>query len=367
MENANFFDKISKKYLATENLGKQIFGAIVNRWWLCVLLLFFSLALIYIHSFTDPIDTLWINLWLQLVVLTIIIWVAISVCRSLTNVFSLRKNEIGITWCQISILIAVGFWIIGFLIIFDTKNHPQYAVALGVVGTILSWIFQDTVKGVVAFIHLRLNHLLCIGDWIKIPKYGVDGTVIHVTLTTVSVYNWDTTTSSIPTSVLHSDHFINLQNMTEGKTYGRRMCKSFVLDTDLFHAISTEEANILQSSKKICLYLPKEEINPGMINAKIFRLYLFHWLMNHPHVSQQPSLMVRWMEQVEYGMPLQIDAYIIDSNLSAFEWQQSQIIEHIIESMEWFGLRLYQSPSSYDASNSNIHVMKKEINHRKEF
>lgn len=84
----------------------------------------------------------------------------------------------------------------------------------------MTWIFQDTIKGVVAFVHLRLNHLLYIDDWIQVPKLNVDGEVKRITLTTVTLYNWDTTTSSIPTSVLHNDHFINLQRMTDGKTYG---------------------------------------------------------------------------------------------------------------------------------------------------
>jgi len=33
-------------------------------------------------------------------------------------------------------------------------------------------------------------------------------------------------------------------------------------------------------------------------------------------------------------------------------------MEHIVESMGWFGLRLYQSPSAYDAGNSNIYIAK---------
>ena len=80
--------------------------------------------------------------------------------------------------------------------------------------------------------------------------------------------------------------------------------------------------------------------------------------MNHKHISQQPRLIVRWMDQKDSGMPLQVYAFIVDSNIAAFEWQQSQIIEHIIKSMGWFGLRLYQSPSAFDVSNSNIYLAK---------
>ena len=229
-----------------------------------------------------------------------------------------------------------------------------------------SWIFQDKIKGVVAFLHLRMHRLLNIDDWIQVPEKKVNGQVKKITLTSVIICNWDTTTSVIPICILHSDHFINLQNMMEGKTYGRRMYKTFILDTGWFHILSKTETNKIKGLKDIIKYLPDTEIKDEMTNAQLFRLYLYHWLMNHPHISQQPRLIVRWLEQKECGMPLQIYAFIIDSNFAAFEWQQSQIIEHIIESLDWFGLRLYQSPSNYDVSNSNVFLTDKPATYRKE-
>lgn len=64
-------------------------------------------------------------------------------------------------------------------------------------------------------------------------------------------------------------------------------------------------------------------------------------------------------------MPLQIYVFIIDSSLAAFEWQQSQIIEHIIEALAWFDLKLYQSASGYDASNCNINIEEKRADYRR--
>ena len=359
--------EIRCKYLASESLIKQIMGALLEYWqflWVLFFLLIIPLLTAWlVPAITDVIIN---NFWYQLTILTLFALVMILVCRSLTDIYSLQKKEINITWCQMSILIAIGIWIFGFMIIFNTKAHPRYATALAIIGTMTAWIFQDTIKGVVAFIHLRMNHQLSIGDWIKVPKYNVDGIVTRVSLTNVTLYNWDTTTSSIPTSVLHSDYFINLQKMREGKTYGRRMFKTFIFDTGWFHLLSKEEVDELRQSEEIVGFLPKEEIKEGMLNAQLFRSYLFHWLMNHPHISQQPRLVVRWMEQIESGMPLQIYAFITDTILPSFEWQQSQIIEHIIMSIERFGLRLYQSPSSYDVSNSNIHLTDKAATYRKE-
>lgn len=309
----------------------------------------------YLHSYAIQYK------WVTFSVITLMVWLAIFVCHTLTNIFSLQKKETGITICQICILIFIGIWILGFAVVFEAKHHPRLAVALGVVGSLLTWIFQDTLKGIMAFVHLRLNHLLNIGDWIKIPKYNVDGEVKHVTLTNVTLYNWDTTTSSVPTSVLHSDHFINLKKMMDGKTYGRRMSKTFIFNIGWFHDINKEEVNLLRQNVEITKYLAEEEIKEGAFNAQLYRIYLFHWLMNHQHISQKPYVIVRWLEQMESGLPLQIYAFITDSRFAAFERQQSLIIEHIMESIEWFGLRLYQSPSAFDVNNSNVHLVDKPL------
>ena len=114
------------------------------------------------------------------------------------------------------------------------------------------------------------------------------------------------------------------------------------------------------------MHLTDDEVRNGMLNAKVYRLYLFHWLMNHSHVSQLPRLMVRWLEQKESGMPLQVYVFITDSSLPAFEWQQSQIIEHIIESSSWFNMHLFQEASAYDVSNSNIFLTNNPATYRKE-
>lgn len=304
--------------------------------------------------------------WFQLLALTLVLFLTISVCNKLTDIFILRKKESGITWCQITILIAVILWIIGFLLIFNIQKDSRYFLAIGIVGTMLGWVFQDTLKGVVAFLHVRLNHLLSIDDWIQVPKYNVDGEVKRITLTTVTVYNWDTTISSIPTSVLHSDHFVNLQKMSDGKTYGRLMEKTFIIDTSRIRPLSKDEAERLKHKEEMRHLVPEEEIKEGVLNAHLFRHYVYHWMMNNPHVSQLPRLVVRWMEQKETGLPLQVYAFILDTSVTAFEWQQSQIIEHIVESLDWFGLRLYQKPSSYDLNSCIDCLAVNETTKRKE-
>lgn len=348
------FDRIYKKNIASDKLGRQILGALfqwqARPFWAFVLLLTpLSVGLSLIlspGSFTPCLFLLGLNL---------IVCLVIKVCRTLTGTFSLNRNDNGITVCQIIILAALGFWIIGFVLIFDVKSNGRMAAAMGIIGAILGWIFQDRVKGVAAFIHLRRHHLLNIGDWIRVPKLGVDGAVQKVTLTTVTLYNWDTTTSTIPISALSSEHFMNLQHMAEGKTYGREMLKSFTLDTEWIRPVTEADIALFKAdSHDIQHYLPEEELKSGVLNAHLYRLYIYHWLMNYPCVSHQPRLIVRWVEQKDSGMTLQVYAFLTETNWAAFEWQQSLLMEHIVASMEWFGLRLYQRPSAYDFKKEEV-------------
>ena len=329
-------------------------------WLTSIIWLALLLALLLVPLFFGDFSKVARTSWFQIIALTLAMCLSISICNKLTDVFCLRREEGGITSCQITILVSIILWIIGFLLIFNIQKDSRYFIVFGIVGTMLGWVFQDTLKGVTAFLHVRLNHLLSINDWILVPKYDVDGVVKRITLTTVTIYNWDTTTSSIPTSVLHSDHFINLQNMAEDKTFGRLMKKNFLLDTSLFHPLSAEEAEQLKQMDELRHLVPEEEIHEGVINAHLYRMYIYHWLMNDPVVSQQPRLMVSWQEQKEVGMTLQLYVHIMRGGYSAFEWQQSRITEHIVESLEWFGLRLYQSPSSQDISRLTDAANRKE-------
>lgn len=368
-------NRLSKKWLSSDRGCTQVMGAMIlkGRWGLTLLLLVMvALSLLSLHNWQNAaflsasscltsiygfISTALRSSWYWLVLLTLLMFLVIGVCNTMTNIYSLRKNETGITWCQIMILIFVGIWLIGLLCIIKIQKESGYFIIFGVLGTLMTWIFQDTIKGVVAFVHLRLNHLLYIDDWIQVPKLNVDGEVKRITLTTVTLYNWDTTTSSIPTSVLHNDHFINLQRMTDGKTYGRQMLKTFILNTGGFHPLTPEEIESLKQREEVKAYLLDEDFKVGELNAHLFRLYVFHWLMNHPYVSQEPRLVVRWLEQKETGLPLQIYGFIMEGGVLAYEWQQSQIIEHIVEALDWFGLQLYQSPSSHDVSNLTEKVL----------
>ena len=147
--------------------------------------------------------------YLYLVAATVAVIIVWHIVRTLTPIYTLRKEEARITWSQIILLTSFGVWIVVFLKVLNiNKDDPSYVI-ITVLGAVLGWIFQDTIKSVVAFFYLRANNLLKIGDWIEVPSQGINGKVKGISLTTVILENWDTTTSAFPTYILHSGHFKN--------------------------------------------------------------------------------------------------------------------------------------------------------------
>ena len=381
-----FFETLfsPKKALTSKSWRWQYYGAITDaKWYLAILnILVISLCvvvgfLLLARVFCEYRQFYFLRITTFALSVTLL-WRVSVVVQKLNTIFCLRKQETRITWSQIILLIVIGLFVISLVELLNPQKDSPEATMLGGAGLVLGWIFKDTIKSVAAFFYLRANGLLKIGDWIEVEPQGIDGIVKSVSLTTVTLENWDTTTSAFPTFILHSQHFKNNQKMMDGKTQGRQMQKTFIFDTGWIQYLKGEELDTLK--KRIAKYNPsmtafydyyieklrEEKIEADKIlNIQIFRHYIYHWLMQHEHISHEPRLIVRWLEQKNEGLPLQIYAFITDSYLAPFEWQQSQIIEHIVESMAWFNLQLYQSASGYDASNSNITMVNEQADYKK--
>lgn len=360
----NNHNTLSSNLLASTNWFKQVIGAIFSSKLVIAFTLSIIAILIYLPFADKDHRTCYV-----FAATTLLVYIVRHIVKILNPIYCLRKIEHRITWSQIWLLLSLGLWMLSLLYVVHPKKDSIESISVTAIGILLGWIFQDTIKSVVAFFYLRANNLLKIDDWITVPDRDIDGMVKTITLTTVTLTNWDTTTSSFPTYILHSGHFKNYQNMIEGKTEGRQMLKTFIVDSGWIHSTSNDELEklkqILSEKDDSMEYFISHEAHAGMLNIQLYRQYLYHWLMRHPHISQSPRLIVRWLEQTPEGMPLQIYAFITDSSLTPFEWQQSLIMEHAIEALAWFNLQLYQSASGYDASNSNIYLTQEPANYKK--
>lgn len=366
----NKHNSLSSNWMSSHQWFLEILGAMIISKVKAIVHLMILLLIVGVFFFTPG----WRNLcyFAAATLGVVMVW---EVVRTLNPIYCLRKEESRITWSQIFLLVSLGGWILVVIRILNINQKSPSYIIISVVGVVLGWIFQDTIKSVVAFFYLRANNLLRIGDWIEVTSHGIDGYVKRITLTTVTLENWDTTTSAFPTYILHSEHFKNYQHMLEGKTHGRMMLKTFIIDTGWIHTMSAEEIDKLKSIDNLAedkkrhldwfLSNLSQQQRHSVLNIELYRQYLYHWLMHHPHISHEPRLIVRWLEQVPDGMPLQIYVFITDTTLAAFEWQQAQIMEHAIEALAWFNLKLYQTASGYDASNCNVSMHHEGVNYRR--
>ena len=123
-------------------------------------------------------------------------------------------------------------WTIGgatILVILTGIEIKTFFTTLGAASAILLLVFKDTILGLVASIQVAINDTVRIGDWITMEKFGADGNVISISLSTVQVQNFDMTITNIPTYTLVSESFKNWRGMADSD--GRRIKRSVIIKT----------------------------------------------------------------------------------------------------------------------------------------
>ena len=100
----------------------------------------------------------------------------------------------------------------------------------------------------------------------------------------------------------------------------------------------------------------KSELNnlkteKGILNIRLYRRYLRHWLCDNYKVSRTPRMIISIKAPQAEGIPLEVYTYIKEPSLELSNHIASEITEHILQSMQWFGLRLFQRPTSHDISS----------------
>jgi len=254
----------------------------------------------------------------------------------------------------------VGILVISLLL----GQSPAILISgLGAMAAVLMLVFKDPILGLVAGIQLSANDMLKLGDWLEMPKYGADGAVTDIGLTTVKVQNWDKTITTIPTWSLVSDSFKNWSGMSASG--GRRIKRSINIDTTSIHFLNDEEQQRLIQARLLKPYMASrgEEISQWnqqqetaasvlnhrqMTNIGTFRAYLNEYLRNHPQIRQDMTLMVRQLAPENHGLPIEIYAFTSTVVWLEYENIQADIFDHIFAVIEEFGLRVHQTPSGND-------------------
>ena len=240
---------------------------------------------------------------------------------------------------------------IGAIIIISAlidKDPIAILTGLGAGTAILMLVFQDTIKGLVAGIQLMVNDMLRPGDWITMPKYGADGDVIEVTLTTVKVRNWDKTITTVPPYALVNDSFQNWRGMFDNG--GRRIKRSLNIDMHTVRFCTPDE---LAHFKQQPWMEGFEATGKEEVNLYIFRHYVDYYLRHHPKVHQDMIILVRQLQPTAEGMPIELYFFSANTAWLRYEHLQAEVFDHILAVLHTFDLKVFQRPTGLDLKERN--------------
>lgn len=267
-------------------------------------------------------------------------------------------------------LIAAFITFIFVISILIGKSPIILFSGLGAMTAVLLLVFKDAILGFVAGIQLSANEMLTLGDWLEMPKYGADGSVIDISLTTVKVRNWDNTITTIPAYALIADSFKNWRGMSESG--GRRIKRAIFIDATSVKFLQPDDIVRLRRTALLSDYIEKKiaEIETenqqagvdltSLVNGRrltnlgTFRAYLIAYLRQHKSIHTNMTQIVRQLAPEPTGIPLEIYAFSKDTGWVNYEAIQSDIFDHVFAILPEFGLRVYQAPSGYDVQNIGL-------------
>jgi miniconductance mechanosensitive channel len=297
-----------------------------------------------------------------------IVMMALWILRSVLNAFSdhLKQNPKYSdkpidSYIQVIMMVL---WIFGIIIIISEIFEITTNTLLGTLGAasaIIILIFRDTILGFVASVQVSLNDMVRIGDWITFDKYGADGDVIEINLATVKVRNFDNTTTTIPTYSLISDSFRNWRGMLNSD--GRRIKRHILIKAKSIRFLNDLELENLKKIQLISDYIETRQAEIIRFNLKhnvdkslpingrnitnfgLFRKYITQYLENYPSLNKEMILLCRQLQPTAQGIPLEIYTFTKDKKFENYEYIMADIFDHIIASINYFDLEVFEMPS----------------------
>jgi miniconductance mechanosensitive channel len=244
------------------------------------------------------------------------------------------------------------------------KSPLVFLSGLGAFTAVLLLVFKDAILGLVAGVQLTANNMVRVGDWIEMPRYGADGDVLEVNLTTVKVQNWNKTISTIPAYALISDSFKNWRGMDESG--GRRIKRAVNVDMSSIRFLDEEmlarfkkiefiQEYLDRKVAEVSAYNREQQVDESSLvngrrltNVGTFRAYLEAYLRHHPLIHRDLTFLVRQLAPHEHGLPIEIYVFSRDQAWVKYEAIQSDIFDHVLAVIPLFDLRVFQSPSGAD-------------------
>lgn len=316
-------------------------------------------------SLKDPFIAEVASVILYITFVYLVIALIYSVLNSLMCVVESHKRLQEITIKPVIQLLKIVLIFIGLTLVISKimgSSPTSILTALGGISAVLLLIFKDTLLNFVGYIQISTQKLLKRGDWIVVDKYKADGDVIEITLTNVRVKNWDKTITSIPTYEVVNGGLKNYANMSKE---GRRIKRAVNVDANTVRPLLKDDITKMKEIKILQEYLdskinehleynkdlPEEQciVNGRQLtNIGTFRKYLEYYLTHHSGINQNHTLLVRQLDPSSEGVPIEIYCFTTETAWGIHEGIKSDIFDHILTVLPYFGLKMFQSPTGND-------------------
>lgn len=293
-----------------------------------------------------------------------VIWTIMSLVRSFGNVLEEKpafKNKPMKSYYQVIQIIFFLFGSVAIYAILTGKSATAFFAAMGAASAVFMLMFKDTIMGFVGSIQISTNDMVRLGDWITMNKYGADGDVEEINLTTVKVRNFDKTITTIPTYALISDSFQNWRGMQEAG--GRRFKRVFHIRYDYVRFLTSEELEKFKKIDALKNYIESKQkdggadVNPNerflagvnaITNVDIYIQYCTNYLRQHPKISNKLTLLVRELPLTTQGLPIELYSFTSTTVWAEYEIIVAEIVNHLLSVVGDFDLVVYQETSGSD-------------------
>ena len=323
--------------------------------------LFITIELFPVVFYDFPQFERYILIILKVYAIILTVWIIRSILKTFESYFKtlprLRDKPID-SYIQVVMLFVWIIAIASCLAVVINLSFLKFFTTLGAASAILLLIFKDTILGFVASIQVAINDTVRIGDWVTMEKYGADGDVIEINLSTIQIQNFDMTITNIPTYALISDSFTNWRGMQASG--GRRIKRSIILKANSIHYLTDEKIEALKKIELITNYLNTKQaelkkhhesknidksllINGlNLTNVGVFRKYMQTYIENHSGINKDMFIMVRQLAPTPQGLPLEIYCFSSDKRWENYEYIMSDIFDHALAAVSYFDLEIYE-------------------------
>lgn len=328
-----------------------------------------SIPVVFDHfpQLIRPADTI-----LDIYMIFMVIWILMSVMKSGAEMLEKDIRFMHRPIHSYLQVVQIILYLFGTVVLFSMLTGKSPATFFGVMGAasaVLLLMFKDTIMGFVASIQVTTNDMVRIGDWIEMPKYGADGDVIAMSLTTLKVQNWDKTITMVPTHTLISESFKNWRGMQEFG--GRRIKRALIIKQASIRYLSDAELPEFKKISAIASYIEerKEEIDAHNVTLKqdrsylvngrnftnlgLFRKYASWYIETHPGVHKEKTIMVRQLAPSPQGLPIEIYLFTNDIRWVEYEAIMADIFDHLIAAVPYFDLQIYEELSELAAGGKS--------------